>query len=149
MANGKKPRGRPAQAAQSLDEALARHYAGLSPKRPRNEFEGEAMRGRPGRKKDPASPTQVAAELAAHRVRANGVPLAQAARMAAEVYGVNADNVRKYARKIINGPQVTVQNRGGGMYAQLVPPRVLPLVADADEVNEAFRQVGTGRASCD
>lgn len=147
MANGKKPRGRPVQAAQSLDEALARHYAGLSPQRPRNEFEREAMCGRPGRKKDPASPTQVAAELATYLVQANGGPLAEAARMAADVYKVNADNVRKYARKIINGPQVTVQNRGGGMFAQLVPPRVLPLVADADEVDEAFLQVGAERAS--
>lgn len=152
MANGKKKRGRPTLAAQSLDEAVARHLAGLSPKRPRNEFEREVMRGQPGRKKNLASPTQVAAELAAYFVQTNDLSLSQAARQAADVYGVNADNVRGYARDIIKGPQVTLHCRGGlggsaatpwvGMIAQLVPPQTVALVADADEVDEAFTQAG-------
>lgn len=151
MANGKKPRGRPTLAAQSLDEAVARHLAGLSPKRPRNEFEREVMRGQPGRKKNLAAPTRVAAELAVNLVQTNDLSLSQAARQAADVYGVNPDNVRKYAREIIKGPQVTLHCRRGsggtaapwvGMVAQLVPPQTVSLVADADEVDEAFTQAG-------
>lgn len=143
MANGQKPRGRPRLAAQSLDEAVARHLAGQSPKRPRNEFEREVMRGQPGRKKNLASPTQVAAELAAYLVQTNDLSMSQAARQAADVYGVNADNVRKYVSKLIKGAQVTVRYRGKGMFAQLAPPQTVPLVADVDEVDDAFRQAGS------
>lgn len=109
------------------------------------------MRRQPGRKKNLASPTQVAAELAAYFVRANGMSLAQAARMAADVYGVNADNVRRYAREIVKGPQVTLHYRGGSggtaapwgvMVATLIKPKAAPLVVDADEVEEAFTQAG-------
>lgn len=154
MTNGKKPRGRPTLAAQSLDEAIARHLAGQSPKRPRNEFEREVMRRSGGRPANPAALTHVAAECAAYLVQALGLSPTRAAERASSMHGVDAANVRRYARKIIKGPQVVVRYRGrsGGaeampwvaLSAQLVQPRTVPLVADADEVEAAFRQAESG-----
>lgn len=99
--------GRPTKAAQSLDEALSQHYAGLSPKRPRNEFERAAMRRQKGRTADPSSQTQIAAQYAAYLVKANGLPLREAARIAALAYKLKPDSIRKPARVLLRGPQVT------------------------------------------
>jgi len=100
--------GRPKKAAQSLAEALELHYAGLSPKRPRNEFERDVMRKQRGRSVNPKSLTQVAAAYAAYLVKADGLPLREASRIAALAYKVKADSVRKPARQILRGPQSTI-----------------------------------------
>ena len=103
-------RGRPPRAAQSLDEALAQHYAGKSPARARNDHEREAMsKGRNGkrgggRRPDLQSPTRIAAELAVYLCASEGISMRAAASRAAAIYGVNADNVRRYAARVARGP---------------------------------------------
>lgn len=108
-------RGRPPAAAQSLDEALSRHFAGESPKRPRNDFERQVMsKGRDGKRgggrlADPASPTRLAAELAAYIVSTEGIPIREATRRAAVPYGVKAESFRRLAAHLLKGPQSTVR----------------------------------------
>lgn len=119
-------RGRPPKAAQSLDEALRRHYAGESPARARNDIERQVMgKGRNGKRgggrhADPMSPTQTAAQLAAYLVASDGVSLRTAATRAAALYKVNADNVRKYAARVRRGPTIDMPVRVDPVFSQLV-----------------------------
>ena len=77
----------------------------------------------------PNSRTQQAALLAAYAVKQDGISLAAAARNAAKIYGIKAtDNVRKYARKILNGPQVTVKPHMSGPFSQLAQVQTVPLL---------------------
>ena len=116
----RKGRGRPLKAAQTLDEAVQAVYAGTAPARPRNMHERWAGEKTRGRKPNSFSPTRIAAEWAEYLVNSDGMPLAQAARMAASAYGINADNVRKYARRLLVGPQVTISAPVAPMYRQLI-----------------------------
>lgn len=119
-------RGRPQKAARNLDEALARQYAGESPTRARNDFERAAMGiGRDGkrgggRKPDPLSPTQQAAQFAAYLVKCDGLSLKSAADHSAQAFGVHKDNVRKYTRQLLKGPQVVIGSDVVPMFRQLL-----------------------------
>lgn len=123
----KAKRGRPALGARSLDAALDAAEKGQSPTRPRNEFERQAMRKTKGRKPNPISRTRQAAQCAAYLIQAESISLAEAARQAGQAFQVHADNVRKYARAIVKGPQVTLRQRHAAWFGQL-PPRVRPLL---------------------
>lgn len=126
--------GRPRKAAQSLDEALSRHYAGLSPKRPRNEFERDAMRRQKGRTVNPQSPTQIAAQYACYLVQTDGLPLREATRVAGAAYGLKPDSIRKPARKLINGPRVSITrsvNTWAGRVSTVATVPMLVSITDA------------------
>ncbi len=119
-------RGRPPRAAQSLDEALQRHYAGKSPARARNDFERAVMglgrngkRGG-GRALNPNSPTRLAAQLAAYLVQSEGITVREATRRAATAYGVHPDSFRRMAADMLKGPQVQVRAAVSAMDRQLV-----------------------------
>ena len=108
----KRGRGRPQRfpEAASLDEAIMLREAGMLPKRGRNEWERRALRDRAGRKPQPQAVTRQAAELAAYLVQWDGRSLRAASAEAAERFGLkSADTVRRYARRVIYGPQVTGQ----------------------------------------
>ena len=128
--------GRPTIAAQSPEEALQMQRCGTLPKRPRSESERLVMARKRGAPTQPNSRTQQAALLAAYAVKEDGIALAAAARNAAEIYGIKAaDNVRKYARKILNGPQVTVKSRISGPFSQLAQARTAPLLSEVLDAN--------------
>jgi hypothetical protein len=133
-------RGRPTLAAKSLDDALLAHYDGKSPSRPRNDFERQAMRKTKGRKQNPLSPTRQAAQYAAYLNKSDFLSLAEASRRASEIYNVNTDNVRRYARILINGPQTTIAIKIVPMFSQLVfcESMEVPLVANIEKVNVEF-----------
>jgi hypothetical protein len=133
-------RGRPTLAAKSLDDALTAHYGGKSPLRPRNTFEQQVMRQVKGRKQNPLSPTRQAAQYTAYLIQSELLPLAEASRRASSIYHVNPDNVRKYARALINGPKTTIAIKVTPMFSQLVSsiPREVSLVANIDYVNTFF-----------
>jgi hypothetical protein len=120
-------RGRPSLAAQSLDAALEAHYNGKSPKRPRNEFERQAMRKTKGRKVDMTSSTQKAALLAVYLINCEGLSKQKAAQQAGAEYGVHAANVRSYARKILEGPKVLLKQRKL-TWLGILPPVTTPLL---------------------
>ena len=141
-------RGRPPLAAQSLDEALSRHYAGESPNRPRNDFERQAMgRGREGkrgggRSADPSSFTRLAAELAVYLVSTEGIPMREAARRAAVPYGLKAESFRRLATHLLKGPQSTVRATVNLHDRQLTGSaptlsKARPLLASIETVNLA------------
>lgn len=128
--------GRPTIAAQSPQEALQMQRCGTLPKRPRSESERLVMARKRGAPTQPNSRTQQAALLAAYAVKVDGIALAAAARNAAAIYGIKAaDNVRKYARKILNGPQVTVKPRMSGPFSQLAQARTVPLLVEVRDAN--------------
>lgn len=128
--------GRPTVAAQSPEEALLMQRCGTLPKRPRSESERLVMARKRGAPSQPNSRTQQAALLAAYAVKQDGISLAAAARDAAEIYGIKAaDNVRKYARKILKGPQVTVKPRMSEPFSQLASARTVPLLVEVWDAN--------------
>jgi hypothetical protein len=128
-------RGRPQKAAQSRDEALDAVYAGTAPNRPRNGHEREAQRRRPGRRPQPNCATRAAAALAAYNVKVHGQTLTRAARTAAADWKVNADNVRRYARRLLSGPTVTIKSkRPSSVWDQWRAPEVKPLLARVEHV---------------
>lgn len=133
-------RGRPTLAAQSLDAALVAQYDGKSPSRPRNKFERQAMQQRKGRKQNLLSPTRQAAQFATYLIKSEALSFAEACRHASEVYHVNTDNVRRYARALIKGPQTTIAIKMTPMFSQLVVGNSMEvaLVADIDTVNAEF-----------
>ena len=121
--------GRPTIAAHSPEEALLMQRCGTLPQRPRSESERLVMARKRGAPTQPNSRTQQAALLAAYAVKQDGISLAAAARNAAKIYGIKAtDNVRKYARKILNGPQVTVKPHMSGPFSQLAQVQTVPLL---------------------
>lgn len=133
-----KPRGRPKEAAQTVDEALAALAAGTAPKRPRNEIERMVGAKRLGRKPNYAIPVYQAAMLAKYRID-EGIDKAQAVREAAQVWGMTLANVRTYLKKL--GPKtVTVGYNGPGpgadawarTVAQNMPPRTVPFCTVED-----------------
>lgn len=126
--------GRPKKAAQSLDEALARYYAGQSPKRPRNQYERDVMRRSRGRTTNPQSPTQIAAQYAAYLVASGGMTQREAARRAAEAYSLKADSIRKPARKLLEGPKVTIKGTVRTWAGQTLTEVKLPLLVSIDDV---------------
>ena len=111
--------GRPVEASKTIDEALALHYAGELPKRPRNAIERDVMRKQRGRNTNPNSPTQIAAQYASYLVARDGAPLRMASRIAATAYNVSPDNVRKLTRKLLAGPQSKITLKVKPMYRQL------------------------------
>lgn len=131
----KRGRGRPSIAAQSLDEALQRHYAGESPPRPRNAFEREVKsKGKNGkrgggREVNPLSPTQQAATLAAYLVRTEDIPLREAARRAAEAHSLKPDSFRKQIKRLLDGPRSTIRAD--------IPPSLRQLVGGQSEATES------------
>jgi predicted Zn-dependent peptidase len=127
--------GRPRKAAQSVDEALAQHYAGLSPKRPRNEFEREAMRRQKGRPTNPSSPTQIAAQYAAYLVKSDGLPLREAARVAALSYKLKPDSIRKPARALLRGPQVKIIGSVATWAGRSTTEKTVPLLVSVTDAN--------------
>lgn len=129
--------GRPVEASKTLDEALARYYAGELPKRPRNAIEREVMRQQRGRKTSPSSPTQIAAEYACYLAR-DGVSLREAARIAAEAYKVKPDSVRKPARKMLAGPQSKITIKLNPMFRQLAgdSTKEVPLKVPLEDLPE-------------
>lgn len=133
-------RGRPTLAAQSLDAAIVAHYDGKSPSRPRNAFERQAMRQPKGRKQNPLSPTRQAAQFAIYLIKSELLTIAEASRRASEMHHVNTDNVRRYARALIKGPQTTIAIKMNPMFSQLVVGNSMEvsLIADIEEVNAAF-----------
>jgi len=126
--------GRPKKAAQSPDEALTRHYAGQSPKRPRNQIERDVMRKSRGRTTNPNSPTRSAAQCAAYLVHNKGLTQREAARRAAEFFGLKADSIRKPLRKILAGPTVTIKRVVTSWAGQTVSEVKRPLLASVDDV---------------
>lgn len=131
-------RGRPTVAAQSVDEAIHRVLSWHPPlrwTRPRNEFERQAQARTGGRKVNPQSKTGQAARLAVYLVNTEGIDLSQAARRAAKAWPVNADNVRKYARKLIAGPTVVVQFNGAAWMPHA--PKRVALLAESREATAA------------
>lgn len=136
----KKRVGRPRKAAQTEAEAIHMVLTGNAPRRGRNEVERAAMsKGRNGKRGggrpiNPQSKTQQAAQLAVYLIEADGLPFAEASLRAAELHGVNHDNVRKYARKAITGPTATIKAEVTGPFAQLVPGGVVaekrPILAE-------------------
>lgn len=114
------PVGRPVEASQTKDEALARYYSKQLPKRPRNTIERDVMRKRAGRKVNPLSPTREAAQFALWLLVDARVSLREASRRAAMPYKVKPDSVRKLAKTLLAGPQVELTIRIEGMYRQLV-----------------------------
>jgi hypothetical protein len=120
-------------------------YTGNAPRRPRNEIEQEVLRKPNGRKPQPNSKTQQAAQTALWLVNTEGKNATQASLQAALAFKVNPDNVRRYLRKLLKGPTVEIELKVPAMYSQLAPSgneqlsRVqVSLVADLDEVNAAF-----------
>ena len=135
-------RGRPVLAAKSKDAAAHAVYTGQAPKRPRNRVEQDAARKHRGRKPDPQSPTQLAAQLAVYLVQADGVSIRAAAQQAAERYGVNTRNVRKYATEVLKGPQTVIKTRVPPMFSLLTRGEQveisIPLVPPPADVDAAF-----------
>lgn len=131
--------GRPVEASKTLDEALARYYAGSLPKRPRNDIERKVMRKTRGPKVNPNSPTQQAAFDAVYFVQACGVSLREAARTAAQTHGVKPDSVRPLARKLLKGPQSQVAVKVAPHLQQLVGDltKLTPLVVEIKDVSGA------------
>ena len=138
--------GRPPLAAKSFDEALQLASSWHPPllwKRPRNHFERQAH---DARRRDirfsPASKTALAAHLTAYLMKTEHAALAPAARRAASAYGVNADNVRKYARELLAAPTVELSFRGAA-WAPVGPCRAPLLVEVRDAVAEDFLPFAT------
>lgn len=73
-----------------------------------------------GRVPEPHSATQVAAQLAAYLAAVDGLSRRDAAQRAGEVYSVNPDNVRKYARRMLKGPEVMLMVKVAPHLRQLV-----------------------------
>ena len=98
--------GRPPKAAQTADEALQAVRNGTAPARPRNAVEKEfhAGRRRRGRRPSTAARTWQAAASAEYLMRCDGLTGYAAAKLIGAAYGVNADNIRKYLRKLLAGP---------------------------------------------
>ncbi len=135
-------RGRPTKAAQTIADAMRMLSEGNRPDRPRNDIERMVFGQRRGRKPDPRSRTQQAAQFAVQLVRQDGVTQAEAARQAAHVYGVNAANVRKYAARNLNDPSVLVWDRAVAAVAWFGqrpprPPRRIKLVQEIVDVEPA------------
>jgi len=124
---GKNRVGRPRKAAQTEDEAIHMVLTGNAPRRGRNAVERAAMsKGRDGKRGggrpiNPQSKTQQAAQLAVNLSEYHGLTFTTATLIAAELLGVNHDNVRKYTRKALTGPTATIKARVTGPFAQLVP----------------------------
>ena len=131
-------RGRPVIAAQTLDEAVARVFAWHPPlrwTRPRNSLERQAQAQRRGPKPKPSARTGQAAQLAAYLVKTEGKELAAAARQAAKAWDVNADNVRKAARRLIVGASVDLPFKGPA-WMPIPPIRALVLAEVRDACPE-------------
>ena len=130
--------GRPVEASKTPNEALARHYAGELPKRPRNAIERDVMRQQRGRKTNPNSPTQIAAQYAGYLVTHDGASLREASRIASEAYKVGPDNVRKLTRKLLLGPQSKITLKVPPMYRRLAgdSTTTVPLVARLEDIPE-------------
>lgn len=130
--------GRPVEASKTLDEALALHYAGGLPKRPRNAIERDVMRKQRGRKTNPNSPTQIAAQYASYLVARDGAPLRMASRIAATAYNVSPDSVRRLTRKLLAGPQSKITLRVTPMYRQLTGDitSTVPLLVGVEDLPE-------------
>jgi hypothetical protein len=126
-------RGRPTLAAQSLEEALERYYRGDSPKRPRNLFERQAMLQSRGRKPEPQSMTRQAANYAAYLVKNETITITAASKRASLAYKVDAANIRRYAKAILEGPQVILSQRKAQWYGY-APPRKMPLLVSVRNV---------------
>jgi hypothetical protein len=62
--------------------------------------------------------------------------LRHAARKAAEAWGVNADNVRAYARRALHEPQVELSGRPSGQWLDVITTvtRSVPLVYEITDV---------------
>lgn len=131
--NEKRRVGRPLQAAQTLDEALLKAYAGTLPKRPRNNIEREVMRKTRGRKKDPLSQTKAAVDYAIQMI-SDGVAVPEAYRKAAEDFGLKQDTVRKALRKALAVPQSVIKPKRTGLFGPLLNEQKVPLVVDHDEI---------------
>ena len=83
------------------------------------------MRRTKGRKAEPHSRTQQAAQLAAYLVTSDSLSQREAARHGAHAFGVNADSVRKYLARLLKGPTVVLRPRP--MWFGQRPPRIAPL----------------------
>ncbi len=122
----KKRVGRPRKAAQTEAEAIHMVLTGNAPRRGRNEVERAAMsKGRNGKRGggrpiNPQSKTQQAAQLAVNLSEYHGLTFTTATLIAAELLGVNHDNVRKYTRKALTGPTAIIKAKVTGPFAQLV-----------------------------
>ena len=114
-------RGRPTLAAQSVEEAVERHYRGDSPKRGRNKFERQAMLQNKGRKPEPQSMTRQAAEYAAYLMKSETTTITAASNRASLGYKVDAANIRRYAQAILEGPQVTFYQKKATWYGYVAP----------------------------
>lgn len=125
--------GRPTLAAQTLDEALARHYRGESPKRPRNQYERQAMLKQTGRTSDAQCPTSQAAVYAAYLVKFDSKTLTAASKLAGLAYKVDAANIRRYAKRIIDGPKSLLTQRSAQWFGH-APPVETPLLASVEDV---------------
>jgi hypothetical protein len=66
---------------------------------------------RRGRKPDPTSATQQAAQYVEYMVRNADWPIRRACRVAAQEFRVNQDNVLRYARRRLKGKTVLVEKR--------------------------------------
>ena len=106
------------------------HYAGLSPKRPRNQIERDVLRRQKGRQINPQSPTRVAAQLAHYLVEAQGKSMREAARIAATAHSVGPDSVRKLVRVLLRGPLVRIKPQVPGWGGSLVKAIAMPLVLE-------------------
>lgn len=127
--------GRPRKAATSVAEALQMKQRGETPARPRSDAERVVFGKRRGRRPDPNSKTQQAALLASH-FHKDGLSLQDAVKQAAQMWGgVDLANVRRYAKKLISGPQVELPHHGG-WYGQL-PARTVPLVVFVKDDDDA------------
>lgn len=130
-------RGRPPKAAQTLDAALEAAHAGTGPRRPRNQFERDAQRGKRGRKQQPLSATRQAAQLARDLAVHEGVKPSAAAQRAADVFGVSPGGVRRYVCEMFALPMVEVPYRGAATWAP-IGPKELPLLFGTADVNDEF-----------
>jgi len=131
-------RGRPTLAATSLDAAIRAVYIGTAPKRPRNDLERQARGGaKLGRKPDPQALTRQAAEAARYMVQWEGISMRKAAARAAEALGVNAENVRQYARtKVGVMPMVVVPYVGESPWLRGTKA-VVPILGDVIDESSA------------
>lgn len=122
-------------------DALAAIEAGTAPRRPRNEFERqarEATRRQPGRPRFDGCRTRLAADLALYlKTLGEAAPVA----VAAAKYKVNPDNVRRYARELAMGPQVTIKQRA--VMGVHMPARRVPMRVDPDSLRPASEQAST------
>ena len=125
MTEKRKP-GRPALAAQTVEEALRAVATGTAPTRPRNEIERLVSGKARGRKEDRRAPVWQAAALARYLIDNDSKTVAEAVRVAASAYEADRSNVRRYLKKL--GP-LTVKVEYTGPANPLFPrpaPTLLP-----------------------